>query len=289
MAVWPNGLRTAAGWQPYRHFGRPDLQWARPSVDNGSRRGPYVGPVVKTSSVPEGYGPGGGVVLPYISGGMAGQGRQITSLGQTGDLIKGGPVDGSWTMTLGQSGALSLVIEAEGSWSATITGDGLVLALTIGLGGTGTWALTGDGVNLASIVPADGSWSAALTGSADLRSRLSLAGEFTPFTELSPQSLADAVWSAIAADNNQTGSMGEKLNGAGSAGNPWTETIEGSLSAASVLRILLAVLAGKTEITDFGSGAAEVRFKDLAGMVDRVTATMAGSERTTVDLDGSTA
>jgi hypothetical protein len=38
---------------------------------------------------------------------------------------------------------------------------------------------------------------------------LSLSGDITPFTELSPQNLATAVWAAVAADNRDPNSMGE--------------------------------------------------------------------------------
>jgi hypothetical protein len=69
------------------------------------------------------------------------------------------------------------------------------------------------------IVPFDGIGSfAQLTGTADLRGRLSMAGEWTPFAELSPEGLANAVWSSLAAQNNAPGTMGSKLNTASSGG-----------------------------------------------------------------------
>ncbi|MBK7330866.1 MAG: hypothetical protein IPI85_17805 [Dehalococcoidia bacterium] len=43
---------------------------------------------------------------------------------------------------------------------------------------------------------------------------------------------------------NDVGTMGEKMNDAGS-GNPWTEVIEGSYTAAELLRIITAALAGE--------------------------------------------
>lgn len=46
----------------------------------------------------------------------------------------------------------------------------------------------------------------------------SMVGNALPYTELSPQSLASAVWSAPATENNQSGSMGSKLNTASSGG-----------------------------------------------------------------------
>jgi hypothetical protein len=96
-----------------------------------------------------------------------------------------------------------------------------------------------------------------------------------------------AVWSALAAAYNVPGTMGEKLNGAGSAGNPWTEIIESGMSAADILRVVLAVLAGESTIVDQGGGLAVVEFANVAGTKPRVTADMDGSERTSLVLDGT--
>ena len=60
--------------------------------------------------------------------------------------------------------------------------------------------------------------------------------------------------------------------------------IEGSLAFPDLLRIIAAVAAGKTRITDLGGGNAQVEF-DAAGGTDlRVQADMTGSERTNVNL-----
>jgi hypothetical protein len=99
--------------------------------------------------------------------------------------------------------------------------------------------------------------------------------------------IAQAVWAATAAGFNTAGTMGEKLNDAGSASNPWTEVIESGYTAAEILRLLAAVSFGKTNIVDNGGGSATVTFRDLADTKDRVDADMVGSERQTVTLDAS--
>jgi hypothetical protein len=91
------------------------------------------------------------------------------------------------------------------------------------------------------------------------------------------------VWSALAADFNAAGTMGEKLNGAGSAGNPWTEIIEGGLSAAEILRIVAASLAGEVS----GAGTGTEIFKGLDGTTDRITSSPDVAGNRTVVLDGS--
>jgi hypothetical protein len=57
--------------------------------------------------------------------------------------------------------------------------------------------------------------------------------------------------------------------------------VEAGLTVQGVLRLLLAVAAGKTDI----SGSV-VTFRDVADTKDRIVATMTGSERTTVVRDG---
>jgi len=62
------------------------------------------------------------------------------------------------------------------------------------------------------------------------------------------------------------------------------ERIEGTLTIRTVLRILLAVLAGKSH----GGGTLLVRFRDVADTKDRVSAIVTvDGDRTAITLDGS--
>ena len=83
---------------------------------------------------------------------------------------------------------------------------------------------------------------------------------------LTPQSIAAQVWSATASTNNNAGSMGEKLNDAGSASNPWTEVIESGYTAAQILRLLASFAAGDTT----GNPTAPA-FKSLDGTKTRLS------------------
>ena len=60
----------------------------------------------------------------------------------------------------------------------------------------------------------------------------------------------------------------------------WSATLEGTLTYQDAMRILLAVAVGRTDIA-----SNIVKFKSLDGLTDRVTATMTGSQRTTVVLN----
>ena len=71
------------------------------------------------------------------------------------------------------------------------------------------------------------------------------------------------------------------------AADIWAYGIEQGLTAEGILRLLLAVQAGKTTITDLGGGNALVTFRDQADSKNRISADMAGSERTSVTIDPS--
>jgi len=67
--------------------------------------------------------------------------------------------------------------------------------------------------------------------------------------------------------------------------SPWDELIETGLTAKEIMRINLAAVAGKTEITKAGNNAT-IKFKSQDGLIDRISAEMTESERTTITLDG---
>jgi hypothetical protein len=78
--------------------------------------------------------------------------------------------------------------------------------------------------------------------------------------------------------------MGEKVNASGSAANPWTEVIESGLSAGDVMRIILAIQAGETTVSDVGGGTKTITFKGQDGATDRVIASVSGSDRISVSV-----
>lgn len=91
--------------------------------------------------------------------------------------------------------------------------------------------------------------------------------------------IADAVWDEATSGHAIAGSTGKALTDAGSAGNPWSTTIEGSYTAEDILRILVAVAAGKTTIN-----GTTVTFRDITDATNIVVAAMSASERQTVTL-----
>jgi hypothetical protein len=69
------------------------------------------------------------------------------------------------------------------------------------------------------------------------------------------------------------------------AASPWGETIEGSYTAAQIMRLLGSIAAGKTYIVDNGNGTTHVEFRNISDTKVLLAATMTGSVRTTVTTD----
>lgn len=236
MAVWPNNYRTAPGWSPYRHAGAPHFAtYKQPAV---AQRSPVFGESGAwglSSSVPDGYGPGGARVLAIRGGGLAAYVGNQFGLVASAELTNGTTLEGTASLSLSGAASLSLQVTLEGGGTISINVSAASLSLVLGLEGAGSFGLVAPAASLSMIVPLEGSASFGLTGAADLRGLLSLVGSWSPFTELSPQSLASAVWSAASASNNAAGSMGELLNGAGGGSSPSTvaEAVWAALRSAN--------------------------------------------------------
>ena len=190
---------------------------------------------VKTASIPEGYAPKATVVMPVKAGGMSGT-AHIAISGE-GNLLQGGPMVGEGSMSFTSDDAsLGLIVSMSGDGTITFTAAGASLALTMAMDGNGNITLTGSG-GLSMIVPFEGNGNITFTGSADLRGRCSMQGEWTPYTELSPENLARAVWDALATQFNETGTMGSKLNTASSGGVDMGAMVDAVLAALNATTI----------------------------------------------------
>lgn len=71
----------------------------------------------------------------------------------------------------------------------------------------------------------------------------------------------------------------------GGGGGGWTDPIEGGRTAAELLRLLVAVSAGKTYVVNNPDGSKTIKFRDLDDTKDRVGATVIESERSGIILD----
>ena len=121
---------------------------------------------------------------------------------------------------------------------------------------------------LAALTGAGAATGSTLTAIGELAAAIVVTG-----TGLTTANVGPAVWSAIASQNNTAGSMGEKLNDAGSASNPWTEVIESGYTAAQILKLLAAVAAGKLS----GAPGGPIAITGIDGTTVRVSATVDSS------------
>lgn len=177
----------------------------------------------------------------------------VTGNAAMGINIESSDLNGSGTIS---NAALSLVTQI----AATLAGVGALTGSMVGtLQMAANLAGSGDIVGAMGLIA---NISTTLTGSGALvgalRGTASLEADITPFTTLSPENLATAVWA---------------------------KALEGTYTAGDIMRLLSAVAAGKSTIVDLGGGAATVTFRDINDTEDRVIADMQDSERDTVTLN----
>lgn len=213
--------------------------WNTPGMSRNSFYGE-----TDVANVRDRYGLPAGYTAPYTwvlqpkAGGL-GSNVGIQSTGTFTATIAAGKnleaaLSGSGDIT---SASLALVVSmiAEITASGDITNAALVsylnMAADLAASGDLAGSLTALGNMIASMT-ADGSMSPTMNATANM------AADITPFTALSPESLAAAVWNAAAASFNASGTMGNKLNGAGSAGDPWTTDLS-SYTTANTAGLLM--------------------------------------------------
>ena len=222
-------------------------------------------------------------IMPRSAGALAARNRLTGSGTISATVLAVKLAQASLTGTGELSAIGSLIVQAV----AAITGSGTISAADLkaflqaeanltGSGGASATA-TGLGALLAALT-GEGSVDPTLTGSGELSADLLVTG-----TGLTTANVGPAVWAAIAASNNAAGTMGEKLNDAGSASNPWTEVLESGFTAAEILRLIAAAVQG--DATGLETGAPV--FKGLDGTTERITATYTDGTRTVTGRDAS--
>jgi hypothetical protein len=214
----------------------------------------------------------GGLNASTTSGGVAGTG-DITNA--QGALIVSAvaALTGSVTLTASMIGKLEAVAALTGS--GDLTGAlGALASLLASLSGSGT--LTADTVAKAFM-------SAAINVTGDV---------------LTTANVADAIWNALAASYNTAGTMGNKLNSAASAGDPWSTALPGSYAAGSAgyilgtmsgasyaqAQLILKILRNKTA-TDPATGIMTVYDDD--GVTPLFTANIYQDVAATTPYDGN--
>lgn len=214
------------------------------------------------------------------AGGMASRNNATVSISHTASATMGLPATGSATITLVVSDATGgLIVSASGSTSITLSVTGTILSVAAA-SGSATVTITPTAL-IGAQAGVAGQATVTATPAANISAIGYMSGLSTNETEFSAAALANAVWTATAASYNDTGTMGEKLNDAGSASNPWTEVIESGYTASDILKLLASVAAGNAT----GLEGAAPTFRDIGDTKDRITATYSAGDRTITDID----
>lgn len=192
----------------------------------------------RTSQPAQGLRPPYSYVLAPKEGGMSLNipgAATISNAAQVAGLFGTADLDGTGTISYAAGGLVAEIIAtiaAEGGLTASVVGQ---IQAAAALTGSGT--LTGAQAALAGLV-------AALTGTGLITNAQQAAlGEmaaniYVNESQATVDQIVAAVWSALAAEYNISGTMGNKLNGAGSAGDPWGTDLTGYNTANTAGKLL---------------------------------------------------
>lgn len=208
------------------------------------------------AAIPTGHLSPSAWALPRTAGGLSAINEAGATLSAGNlNLAEGRNIAGDTTFAFALADAdLQLVVSANGAATFTFTQSG-ALAGALQAVGAATATFTVSAATLGAIIDAIAAASFSLTGSATARATGELAGDITPFTELSPQNLAAAVWGTI---------------------------IEAGFSAEQIFRILAAHAAGAAT----GLESANPQFTGLDGTTVRIDGSYSAGTRTIDALDG---
>jgi len=228
-----------ASFNPYRKLGhfsiqnnfQPSTRYLAYFPDTTSAS------TMSRSSFPTGTQPPYSWLLAPKSGELSST-TKITGAGSVSSNLLAGKF-----MTANLSGIGSVVagMSLITSMTASISGVGsltadmkLTLAMLANLAGVGSLA-----GSMALLIPLQANLSGSGTVTANLKGNADLAAHiFVNSGAATTQELVAAIWGAIAADYNVSGTMGNKLNGAGSAGVPWTTDLTAYTTAGTAGKIL---------------------------------------------------
>lgn len=191
------------------------------TANPGAARNIFLGEagVSKLSSKPAGARNPIAWQMPQRGGGLASHNATAVSISQTGAAVLGLPGSGSTTITFTQTATGGLIVSGTGTATITFSPTGTLISVASG-SGSSTVTLSGSAV-IGALAGISGQGNITFTPAATIAAIGYMSGLSTNETEFSATALANAVWQAVASDYNEPGTMGEKLNDAGSAGNPW--------------------------------------------------------------------
>jgi len=241
MGLITNGHRN--GFSPFRWMNGnlTTIQNGGPPLRNGYLPGKihnWSWHAERQTALPNGNLHPYGWMLPRTGGAMSmrteGNGALAANLIPTIN----GSIDFTGSGTLSAEAALVISMFCDmtgsGTLSASIVG---LLNMSIDLEGSGDLAASLSGI---------GNMLIDLEGSGNLDATIAAFGKMSidivvTGTGLTLENVRAAVWNAIAADFNESGTMGNKMNSAARAGDPWSTFLPGSYGDGEAGKILAQI------------------------------------------------
>jgi len=174
------------------------------------------------SGVPNGYNMSA-LLMPLKAGGMSSYNfAQLVITQSTADAKMGKALalSGNLELTV-LSADLDQIVALIANGTLSITVDQASLSAGVLMAATSTGTIAVNLAQLGGIIPISGSSNIVITPSVTMTALGFMIAEAGGPTPLSPEGLAQAVWSALLADFPDAGTMGKALQDAGGAGNPW--------------------------------------------------------------------
>lgn len=203
-------------------------------------RGMYMGEanitdVSNRASLPNGYGQDAWLMAPKAGGMSTSNLRGTGNLSGNGVAGLGGVLVMAGTGVFEATGGLlaGLEVTMAGSGDLTLMGGGLLQAVMALVGSGAMTNVLGATAGLTLSMAGFGTMTLAPKGTAEMELTI-----YVNQSEATVDQIVAGVWNALAAEYNLTGTMGEAMNGAGSAGNPWITDLSAYNTANTAGKIL---------------------------------------------------
>lgn len=213
---YSNGTSTTGAYA-----GNTRANWQNPSMGFAK----IINSFPQKTSFPYGYNLGEAYLKSIKSGGVS----SFTLIGGAGSLEATAILARLSEATLAGIGAISSaelgsIVKAEAALSgvgSVSSSLGILTGMSASLSGIGSVSASLSAIaQINSALAGVGAISATLRGDGSLAAEIVIGGTGYLSSDDTAR-LAEAVWAEVATENNVSGTMGEKLNDAGSAGNPW--------------------------------------------------------------------
>lgn len=231
MGLHQNGFRDNIG--VFRYAGLTASNGAIPSALSintaltGALRNLTAGEGMTDDKVgvPLGYLEGGAWVLPQKPGHLSSRLNARASITATATGLRGMLAEGAATFAITTNNpAGQLITSGAGSASFAVTTNNPLLTASVNGAGSSSFTVTPNTPILGAIADLTASAAFGITASLIRYAVGHMEGSALPYTELSPQSLAGAVVTALEATTipvNTVAIKGQPIQGAGTEADPW--------------------------------------------------------------------